>query len=97
MPTPLFRSQLVKDGEEFLLKKAPLKTLWVLGPIKTSPFVVPTIRKEAPTENSPMGDNPLQAVTNHFPQIGGNQITDAPEVVFDLTQGDEGGGNPSSQ
>ena len=41
-PTPLFKSQLMKDGEYFLLKKAPLKTLRVLDPIKTSPFVVPT-------------------------------------------------------
>ena len=33
-----------------------------------------------------MGDNPLQAVTNRFPQVGENHITEAPEVVFDLTQ-----------
>ena len=31
-PTPLFRSQLVKNGEDFLLKKAPLKTHRVLPP-----------------------------------------------------------------
>ena len=45
-PTPLFKSQLVKDGEDFLLKKAPLKILRVLDPTKTSPFVVPITRKE---------------------------------------------------
>ena len=51
MPTPLFQSQLVKD-REVLHKKAPLKTLRVLGPIKTSPFMVATtIRKEAPSSN----------------------------------------------
>ena len=77
------------------LKKAPLKTLKVLDPIKTSPSVVPTIRKEVPTGSAHMGDNPLQAVTNCFPQVGGNQITEAPEVVFDLTQGDEGMETPS--
>ena len=49
-PTPLFRSQLVKAGEEFLLKKGTsIKILRVSNPIKTSPFVVPTIRKEALT------------------------------------------------
>ena len=70
-PTPLFHSQLVKEGEELLLKKAPLKILRVLDPIKTNPFIVPTtIRKEAPTGNAPVGVNPLQAVTNHFPQAG---------------------------
>ena len=60
-PTPLFRSQLVKDAEEFLLKKAPLKTLRVLNPIKTSPFVVPTtIKNEAPTGNPAIGDSFLK-------------------------------------
>ena len=72
-------------------KKAPLKTLRVLDPIKTSPFVVPTTtRKEAPTGNAPMGAIPLKAVTNRFSQVGGNQTSEAPEVVFDPTQGDVG-------
>ena len=78
------------DGEEFLLKKAPLKSPKVLDPIKISPFVVPTLRKEAPTESAPMGSTPHKAVTNHFLQVGGNQTTEAPEVGFDCTQGDEG-------
>ena len=71
-------------------KKALLKMLMVLDPIKTSPFVVPTIRKEAPTGNTPMGATPLKAVTNRFPQVGGNQISEAPRVVFDPTLRDEG-------
>ena len=37
-----------------------------------------------------MGDSPLQAVTNRFPQAGGNRVPEAPKVIFDLTQGDEG-------
>ena len=45
-PTPLFKSQLVKDGEDFLLKKALLKTLRVLDPTGTSPFVVPTTAQQ---------------------------------------------------
>ena len=65
-------------------KKAPLKTLRVLDPTKTSPFMVPT-RKEATTGNAPMG-----AVTNHFPQAGGNLTSEAPGVVFNPTTGDEG-------
>ena len=68
-PSPLFKSQLVKDGEDFLLKKAPLKTLRVLYPIKPGPFVVPTTtRKEAPTGNAPMEAIPPKAITNRFPQ-----------------------------
>ena len=71
-------------------KKAPLKNHRALDPIKISPFVVPTtIRKEAPKENAPIGATPLKAVTNHFPRVGGNRTTDAPEVVYDPTQGDE--------
>ena len=60
-------------------KKEPLKTLRILDPIKTSPFMVPTsTRKEAPTGNVPMGAIPLKAVTNRFPQVGGNGNLEAP-------------------
>ena len=48
-PSPLFKSQLVKDGEDFLLKKGTLKTLRVLDPTKTSSFVVPTTKRKEPT------------------------------------------------
>ena len=72
-------------------KKAPLKTLRVLDPIKTSPFVVPTTtRKEARIPNAPMGAIPPKAVTNRFPQVGGNQTSEAPGAVFDPITGDEG-------
>ena len=64
------------------LKKAPLKTLRVLDLI--------TVRKEAPTGNAHMGAIPLKAVTNRFPQVGGNQTQEASGVVFDPTQGDKG-------
>ena len=37
-----------------------------------------------------MGATPLKAVTNRFPQVGGNRISEAPGVVFDPTPGDEG-------
>ena len=72
-------------------KKGTLKTLRVLDPIKTSPFMVPTTtRKEAPKGNAPMGAIPLKAVTNCFPQVGGNRTSEAPGVVFNPTQGDKG-------
>ena len=41
-----------------------------------------------------MGVSPFQAVTNCFPQVGGNQTTEVLEVVFDLTLGDEGRETP---
>ena len=37
-----------------------------------------------------MGAIPPKAVTNCFPQVGGNRTTEASEVVFDPIQGDEG-------
>ena len=59
--------------------------------MKISPFVVPTtIRKEAPTGSAPMGATPSKAVTNRFPQVGGNRTTEALEVIFNPIQGDEG-------
>ena len=85
----LFKSQLVKEGEDFLLKKAPLKTLRVSDPV--SPFVVPTTRKEAP-----MGVTPHKAVTNRFPQEGRNRTSEAPGVIFDPTTRDEGVETPLS-
>ena len=84
----LFKFQLVTEGEDFLLKKAPLKTLRVSDPI--SSFVVPTTRKEAPTANAPMGATPHKAITNRFPQVGGNRTSEAPGVVFDPTTKGEG-------
>ena len=37
-----------------------------------------------------MQATPPKAVTNHFPQVGGNRTTEASEVIFDPLQGDEG-------
>ena len=84
-PMPLFRSQSRMEKTS-TLTKAPLKTLRVLDPIKTSLFVVPT-------GNAPMGAIPPKAIINRFPQVGGNR-TEASEVVFDPTDSDEGMENP---
>ena len=88
-PSSLFKSQSRREKTSSS-KKAPLKMLRVSDPIKISPFVVPTIRKEAPTGNAPMGPTLLKAVTNRFPQVGGNQILDAPMVVFNPPLGGKG-------
>ena len=37
-----------------------------------------------------MGATPHKAVTNRFPQVGGNRTSEAPGVVFDPTTGGEG-------
>ena len=41
---------------------------------KVVPLVVPRTRKEAPTENAPMGATPHKAVTIHFPQEGETEL-----------------------
>ena len=61
----------------------------MLDPIKINPLAAPP-QQRGSYRKRPYGDIPLQAVTNHFPQAGGNRITEAPEVVFDLTLGVEG-------
>ena len=55
-PSSLFKSQSGREKTSSS-KKAPLKMLRVSDPIKISPFVVPTIRKEAPTGDAPYGGN----------------------------------------
>ena len=77
----LFKSHLLKEGEDFLLKKGTSKDSQGFGPYK--PF--PTTRKEAPTGNPPMGATPHKAITNCFPQVGGNRTSEAPGVIFDPT------------
>ena len=89
-PTPLFHFQLVKDGKEFLLKKGTPQNTQGFKPYQNQPFRGPLHnRKEAPTGNSPMGDNP-QAVTSYFPPKGGIPTTEVARVVFDPTTGAEG-------
>ena len=88
-PSSLFKSQLVKEGEDFLLRKAPQKILRVSNPTRISPFMV-TTRKEAPTGNAPMGAIPPKAVTNRFPQTEENQTSEAAGVIFEPTIGEGG-------
>ena len=85
----LFKSQLVKEGEDVLLNKGTSKDTLGFGPYQNKPFHGPTTRKEAPTGNAPMGATPHKAVTNRFPQVGGNRTSVAPGAVFDPTLGDE--------
>ena len=85
-----------QGGRRLPPQNAPLKMLRVLDPIKISPFVVPTIRKEAPTGNAPMEATPFKAVTNRFPQVRGNRISDSKGRFRPHSRG-RGRGNPSPQ
>ena len=76
----------VKEGEDFLLKKGTSKDAQGFGPYQKKPFRCSHNKKRG----SPMGATPLKVVTNCFPQVGGNRISEAPGVVFDPTPEDEG-------
>ena len=69
----LFNSQLVKDGEEFLLKKGIPKTLRTLGPMKISPILVPTQLQKRLLQEVSYGDAPPQS----FFSGRGTRITEA--------------------
>ena len=77
---------------EASLKHLTFKTVFLLalGSGKRRSEIPTTIKKEAPTGNAPMGAIPPKAVINCFPQVGGNQTTEASEMVFDPILGDEG-------
>ena len=86
-PPSLFKSQLLKEGEDFLLKKGTSKDSQGFGPYQNKPFRGP---QEAPTGNAPMGAIPHKAVTNRFLPTGENKTSEAPGAVFDPTIGEEG-------
>ena len=44
-----------------------------------------------------MGAIPHKAVTNRFPQVGGNRTSEAPGIVFEPTLGDDGMETPPPQ
>ena len=86
----LFKSQLVKEGEDFLLKKGTSKDSQGFGSYQNKPFRGPHNKKRGSYRKCPMGATRHKAVTNRFPQVGGNQASEAPGVVFDPTTGGEG-------
>ena len=81
----LFKSQLVKVGEDFLLKKDSQG----FGPYQNKPFRGPHNKKRGSYRKRPMGATPHKAVTNRFPQVGRNRTSEAPGAIFDPTLGDE--------
>ena len=89
-PSSLFKSQLVKEGEDLLLKKGTSKDSQGFAPYKNKPFRDPHNKKRGSYRKHPCGGNCSQSSNQLFYSVGGNQTTEAPEVVFDLIPG--GGG-----
>ena len=89
--TPLFKSQLVKDGEDFLLKKGTPKDSQGFGPYQNKPFLGPHhIKKRGSYRKRPYGGIFSQSSNQLFSSGGGNRTTEASEVIFDPIQGNEG-------
>ena len=81
----------VKDGEDFLLEKGTPKDSQGFGPYQNKPFLGPHHKKKRGSyRKGPYGGNSSQSSNQLFSSGEGNRTTEASEVVFDPTQGDEG-------
>ena len=86
-PPSLFKSQLVKEGEDFLLKKGTSKDSQDFGPYQNEPFRGPH-KKRGSYRKRPYGGNSSQSSN----QSGENKTSD-----FRPHNRGRGRGNPSSQ
>ena len=86
----LFKSQLVKEGENFLLKKGTSKDSQGFEPYQNKPFRGPHNKKRGSYRKRPYGGNSSQSSNQSFSSGGANRTSEAPGVVFDPTTGGEG-------
>ena len=86
-PSSLFKSQLVKEGEDFLLKKGTSKDSQGFGPYQNTPFRGPHNKKRGSYRKRPYGGNSSQSSNQSFSSGRGNRISEAPGVVVDPTIG----------
>ena len=97
-PTPLFKSQLVKDGEDFLLKKGTGKNFQGFGPYQNKPFRGPHHNKKRGSyRKRPYGDNSLQSSNQSFSSGLGKPDFRGSRGHFRPHNRGRGCGNPSSQ
>ena len=92
----LFQSQLVKEGEAFLLKKGTSKDSQGFAPYQNKPFCGPHNKKRGPYRKRPYGGNSSQSSNQSFSSERGKPNFRGSRVVFDPTTG-RGRGNPSPQ
>ena len=85
----VFKSQLVKEGEDFLLKKGTSKDSQGFGPSQS--FRGSHNKKRGSYRKCPYGGNSSQSSNHSFSSGRGKpNFIEAPGVVFDPTIGDEG-------
>ena len=97
-PSPLFKSQLAKDREDFLLKKSTLKDSQGFGPYQNRPFRGPHHNKKRGSyRKCPYGGNSSQSSNQSVSSGRGESNSRGFRVVFRPHSRGRGRGNPSSQ
>ena len=86
----LFKSHLVKEGEDFLLKKGTSKDCQGFGPYQNKPFRDPHNKKRGSYRKRPYGGNSSQSSNQSFSSGRGKPNFRGSRAVFDPTLGDEG-------
>ena len=97
-PTPLLRSKLVKDGEDFLLKKGTPKDSQGFGPYQNKPFRGPHHNKNRGSyRKRPYGGNSSQSSNQSFSPCRGKLNNRGFRGHFRPHSRGRGRGNPSPQ
>ena len=95
-PPSLFKSQLLKEGEDFLLKKGTSKHSQGFGPYQNQPVCGPH-KKRGSYRKRPYGGNSSQSSNQSFSSNRGKQNFRGSRGRFRPHNRGRGRGNPSSQ
>ena len=95
-PSSLFKSQLVKEGEDFLLKNGTSKDSQGFQPYQNKPFCGPH-KKRGSYRKRPYGGNSSQSSNQSFSSNRGKQNFRGSRGRFRPHNRGRGRGNPSSQ
>ena len=93
----LFKSQLVKEGEDFLLKKGTSKDSQGFGPYQNRPFRGPHNKKRGSYRKHPYGGNSSQSSNQSFSSGRGKPNFRGSRGRFRTHNRGRGCGNPSPQ
>ena len=97
-PSPLFKSQLVKDGEDFFLKKGISKNTQGFGPYQNKPFRGPHHNKKRGSyRERPYGGNSSQSSNQSFSSGRGRPNFRGSRGRFRPNNRGRGRGNPSTK
>ena len=93
----LFKSQLVKEGEDLLLKKGTSKDAQGFAPYQNKPFCGPHNKKRGSYRKRPYGSNSSQSSNQSFSSGRGKPNFRGSKGRFRPHSRGQGCGNPSPQ